>query len=137
MSRWARVLADLLESGAPLGEALRGAGWASRTPLYHQQSQSLAQAVEAANANVLPAIHPAKVFFPPTVVHALNLAEGPARVRLLKRLALVYADRADHRLKGRLVALGPIGIVAVGLLVGYVLFALLAPMMSLLTSLSG
>jgi len=132
MVRWTSTLAELLRIGTPVPNAIEIAGVASQSEYYRRQSNRWARYLLQSGTN--PMEYPdAAVAFPATVVKAL---EGTPNVAILRRMADIYADRLRTR-KGRGYGIiGPIAIVMIGLMIGFMVIALFSPLISLVSALS-
>ena len=136
MSRFASVLAELLELGAPLSEAMLLAGRASRHAYYRQAALQLA--TQLADPNFSWQASPVAHNFPMTLLHALRAGEGNrASVPLIRELSHVYSDRVSARMSRRSGISSPLMVMAVGMVVGLVVISLFMPLVQMVTSLSG
>ena len=135
MSRLTSTLAELLEAGAPLGDALVLAGVASRHAHYRDMTQRLA--MQLANPQLQPKMAPAAQGLPDTLMHALSAAKGnQPSIPLIRELAQMYSSRLRGRLNRRTGLTSPLFIIAIGLVVGMVVLALFMPLVQMITSLA-
>lgn len=135
MSRLTSVLAELIELGAPLPEALLLAGRASRHAYYRQAALSLAGHLssEKLELRASPVAHN----FPPTLLHALSLVESDQRgVPLIRELSHLYSDRVSARLNRRSGISSPLMVIAIGMVVGLTVISLFMPLVQMVTSLT-
>jgi type II secretory pathway component PulF len=135
MARLAETLAELLQMGAPLPDALEIAGTASQR--LHLQLRARQLAIEMRKAENRFSNSAVAHNFPPVLLHAFTA--GPAgcpSVPLIRQLAAMYRDRAQTRLAWSLDSLYPIVICLVAVIVGFIAISLLVPLLSLITSLS-
>jgi type IV pilus assembly protein PilC len=131
MVRWISTLAELLSIGAPLPKAVEIAGVASQSVYYQRQSNQLARQLLESKEGV--AGREAAVAFPATVQQAL---EGTPNIAVLRRMAEIYTDRLRNRKSRGYGFLGPVVIMLIGLLIGFMVIALFVPLISLISALS-
>lgn len=135
MSRLTSVLAELLELGAPLSEALLLAGRASRHSYFHESAKKLA--IHLADPGFSWQASPVAHNFPLTLLHALSAADGNrASVPLVRELSHIYSNRVSARLNKRTGFVGLLAVVGVGLLVALTVIALFLPLISMVHSLT-
>jgi type IV pilus assembly protein PilC len=134
IARLSRFMADLLESGLTIPDTLKIAGLLTnrrrlRTAIWRladqlQTNQHAAQQIGA----------PSRMA---TVFHALRSEMPPeSRVRLLREIGEVHAERARLRLSWTRGVIEPITILAVGCVVGIVVVSLFLPLVKLIHGLS-
>lgn len=136
MSRMAGTLAELLGLELPLASALRYAGQASGHPYFAEAATRAAEVARVNSAEAGAAID-SSGRLPRSVVYALaaGQAGGPS-VAMLRELAMIYgqiAQSRQDRLRGNLPVLG---VVLLGLIIGFVVISLFMPLVSLITSLA-
>jgi type IV pilus assembly protein PilC len=131
MVRWISTLAELLSIGAPLPKAVEIAGVASQSVYYQRQSNQLARQLLESKEGV--AGREAAVAFPATVQQALV---GTPNIAVLRRMAEIYTDRLRNRKSRGYGFLGPVVIMLIGLLIGFMVIALFVPLISLISALS-
>ena len=134
-ARFLRAMAFSVNSGLPLPEALRLSAEATASPGASLEAHQIAQRIEQGEsayaacqgANVVPAM-----FGYVVVVNAdrNNLEEG------LIQLSKAYESRAVHSQSLLRAWLAPVGVLAVGLIIGMCILALFLPLVSLLQSVS-
>ncbi len=135
MSRLTATLAELLRIETPLPEAMRIAGLASGYRYFREESESAAYALDSARhagVRLLPNC------FPSTLVFALQ--SGPNQqpsIELIQKLSKIYSDRQEQRTKFAESFVAPAMTIAMAWLIGGIARALLSPLISLITSLSG
>ncbi len=135
MSRFVGTLAELLQLGATMEQALMLAGKASGNIYFRQAALSLATDLE--RPELLHNQSIATERLPPLVIHALQTQQPAARDSLLRELATLYQERSVQR-SDQLSHLFPVfSVVLVAVLVGAFVVALFAPLTSLVSSLSG
>ncbi|QDV55526.1 type II secretion system F family protein [Rosistilla oblonga] len=127
-------VAELISVGASIPEALRISSRGCGHPLYQRELESLAGAAET-SADTLNDSREA-TYFPANLLLALQPnATGHPNIHLLRELSLIYHERAAQRIDWLRWLVGPLALLAVGLVVVFVVFALFMPMISLVTSL--
>lgn len=136
LSRWSSVLAELLNIGFELPQALKIAATASESPLLSNLSAKLANLVQNTRAPLSCAMVQSTITgLPPTVVQALFGSMTPS-IPLLRQIAQISRLRVEARVDRVGGFIGPITIVFIGLIVGFIVMALFMPLVSLVTSLS-
>ncbi|MCA9160489.1 MAG: type II secretion system F family protein, partial [Planctomycetales bacterium] len=140
MSRLTGTLAELLGLQLPLAAALRYAGKASGHRYF---AEAATQTAELAVANTAVNTAEAGVLVDPTgrlpqsVVYALTAgAESQPSVAVLRELAMIYAQIAQSRQDRSIGSLPVLGVVLVGLFVGFVVVSLFLPLVRMVTSLA-
>ncbi len=135
MSRLTSVLAELLDLGAPLSDALAVAGRSSRHAYYRQAAQQLA--VHVVDSQFGWQASPVAHNFPRTLLHALSAGKNEqANVPLIRELSRIYSERVSARVSRGTGIARPIVVVSVGLLVAFVVVALFMPLVQMVTALS-
>lgn len=130
VSRFCSTLATLLNSGVPILTAL--------TIVKNLIANvHLKDAIEKARLSVSegasltgPLI--ASSYFPPLVTHMIRLGEKSGELEpMLKIVSENYEDQVESRISGLTSILEPIMMVCLGLAVGFIVFSVIVPMMSL------
>ena len=136
MGRFTSTLAELLDVGAPISEAILIAGRASQNLRFISTSKILAKEYDSSEPVMLtPSV---SQNFPELVFHAL--VAGPNKtpsIPLLRQISTIYFERVRHRMKRSESNAGPLLMICIGLLVGIIVVALFLPLVSLISSLSG
>ena len=133
MSRFMRVLADLYEIGTPIPNAVRYAGSASQHALYRFRADQLAASIQSDSSNQTP-----WESFPPQLGFALRRDVNSDRsVRLLREFASTYGNQASLTSIRHSGMTSPWLILLLGAMIFLLVLALFAPLVSLVTSLSG
>ena len=134
IGRFAMYVADLLDAGLTIPNALRVAGLAVERRTTRQAANGLAREMELQSAvsrfgtyGVLSV----------TLVHAVRSELSlPSRIRLIRQISQCHLERADNRAANFDSAVGPLAIVTVGLIVGWTVLALFFPLIRLIQLLS-
>lgn len=135
MAKFTGSLAELLSIEAPLPEALRIAGRACEHRHFRVMSERMASDLEGTGARLRDTSVAHN--FPATVRHALgNGSTSPPSVPLLRELSRMYSDRARVRSNWSTSILGPITLIVLGLVIGFILISLFMPLVSMVTALS-
>jgi type II secretory pathway component PulF len=135
IARLAQFIADLLEAGLDIPNALRIAGFTTRRTRLRTAAWRLANDFETGQGSTQPIRrHPLTA----TVLYALGTEmAAPSRIHLLREISDCYAGRVRLRLSWTHGIIEPISICLVGLFVGLVVLALFLPLVRLVTGLSG
>jgi len=130
VSRFCSTLATLLNAGVPILTCLR----IVRNLITNVH---MAEAVEAARASISEGGQMAgplrkSGLFPTMMTHMIGLGERSGEIEpMLQIVAENYEDQVDAKLGGLSSVLEPIMMVAMGGAVGFIVFAVVVPMMSL------
>ena len=136
MGRFTATLAELLNIGAPLEQAITIAGLASQNLRFRIASDKIAAEIGSSGrfCHESAAAHN----FPNLVVHALEAGQdGRPSIGLLRQISMNYVARVQVRFNRWAGLLAPMMLLCVGLGVGFVVLSLFMPLMQLITSLSG
>ena len=134
IGRFTAYLADLLEAGTTIPGALRVAALAVERPAISAAARRFADAIECDWF-----VHDASVSerLSATVVYAVQTpCEPSAQIQLLREISLCQLEQATSR-GGMSAALGPISVVVIGLIIGWMVLAMFAPLVTLISALSG
>lgn len=139
MARWTGSLAEMLQLGIPIPQAIAMAGILSGQRSLEMQSMRLAQ--ESAIAGEVDKSSSSTVYrtlpFSPVAMNALHYPDSQKRVALLRGLSDLYWDRMMISSRGSAAWIAPLAVVLTGAFVAFVVIALFLPLISLITSLSG
>lgn len=130
VSRFSSTLATLLNSGVPILTAMRIVK--NLVSNVHMQ-----KAVEESRSNIQEGASMAPPLiacghFPVMVTHMIKLGESSGEIEpMLQIVAENYEDQVDAKLNGLTSTLEPIMIVAMGISVAFIVFAVVVPMMEL------
>ena len=130
IGRFCSSLATLLNAGVPILTCLKIVKNLIPNVIFKE-------AIEEAKENIAKGqtmAGPLKEsgFFPPMVTHMISLGEKSGELRpMLKIIAENYEDQVNTRLNGLTSILEPIMMVAMGGVVGFVVFAVIIPMLEL------
>jgi type II secretory pathway component PulF len=134
VARFARFMADLLEAGVKLPDALRIAGFTTNQSRMQQAAWKLANDIELTGGFTYGAYaRPLTA----TIAHALATETPPAsRVRLLREISNCHAERVRIGLSWTTGIVEPLAICVVGFVVGCTVLALFLPLVKLVEGLS-
>ena len=134
MSMLTGQLAELLQIGIPLADAIWIAGRGCESYYYRKAAEQLARDAHSGS----PFLRQSRVAnrFPANLLHALEVDRGGPSVPLLRELSTIYAERVHRRVDWTTGALTQVSIVVLGVAVGFMVVALLAPLFSLISALS-
>lgn len=134
MSALTSTLAELLSLDCPVPDALVHAGQASRHWYFQRAASSLADQVAK---GMPPEQLESSTDLPPSLVRALWTGrEQTPSVPLLRELATIYGERAQSRKEFIAEGLPAIGVIVLGLLIGFVVVSLFMPLVSMVSSLA-
>lgn len=135
MAKFTGALAELVSIEAPLPEALRIAGRACDHRHFRVMSERMASELEIPGTRLRDTTVAHN--FPATMRYAIgNGRNSLPSVPLLRELSRMYSERARVRSNWSNSVLGPISLVVLGLVIGFVVIALFLPLVSLITSLA-
>ncbi|MFK8113264.1 MAG: type II secretion system F family protein [Rubripirellula sp.] len=133
MSRLTRQLAELLSIEVSLPDALWIAGQQCQHHHFKLAAEQLARDAHRGKISDSSVAHN----FPANMIHALTAGpKGGPNVPLLRELSTVYSDRVANRVDWSTGVIAQGALVFVGIMIGFTAIALLAPMVSLISSLS-
>jgi type IV pilus assembly protein PilC len=135
-ARFTRCLADLMEAEVPVADALRISGQHTGQTALRQEAARLA--TEMASGSAESAGSPSfRRILSHTVIHVLQLRSDPkAAAKILRELSWMYDQQTRNRLACISSITSPVFVVVLGAIVGLYVFALFAPLISLIQKLS-
>ena len=135
MARFSRTMGTLLTSGVPILQAMETvAGTVGNT--------IMADAVLDARARIREGDRigdplEASRMFPPMVVHMIGVGEESGSLDfMLQKIADFYEAEVEATLAGLTAALEPVMIVLLGAMVGFIVYAMFAPLLKVISGLS-
>lgn len=130
LSRFCSTLATLLDSGVPILTAMRIVKNLIPNVILKDVVEKSREYVQEGKSLVPPLKDSGH--FPPMVTHMIALGEKSGELEpMLKIVAENYEDQVNNKLEGLTSILEPIMMVALGLVVGFVVFAVIIPMLEL------
>ncbi|MGI9470048.1 MAG: type II secretion system F family protein [Rubripirellula sp.] len=132
MSSLTGRLAELLSIGISIPDALWIAGQGCRHHHFQLVAQQLARDAHVGRVSDSPVAHN----LPANVLAAIQGTDGTPNVPLLRELATMYGERVTERVDWSTSVVAQFAIIAIGISVGFVVIALFAPLVSLVSGLS-
>ncbi len=130
VSRFCSTLATLLNSGVPILLSMRIVKNLISNVLMQDAIDKAKDAVSEGASMTGPLA--ASGFFPPLVTHMIKLGEKSGEVEnMLGIVAQNYQEQVETKLGGLTSVLEPIMMVGMGLMVGFIVFSVIVPIMSL------
>lgn len=130
MAKFARVLGTLLDNGVPVLTAIK-------ITVDTLSNVAVAKEVNSVHARVLEgdsisdSLRHAK-YFPPMVINMFAIGEESGRLgTVAKRIADAYDNEVDRAVKAMAALFEPILIVIMGIVIGFLVIAMLLPMLTL------
>lgn len=134
LARWCDAARIAVDAGMDLPSALSMAGEATRSGRLMRDGEALATALAAGQ----PLTSARTGLLPPSVPATLQFASGTNDLgTTLGALAELYQRQADLRLVALPGILTPVLVIILALLIGFVIIALLAPLIALIEGISG
>lgn len=132
VSRWCDALRLGVESGMDLPAAIAMAGDTAGSTLLQRDGRKLIDALE--NGRSVDTVT-ALALLPPTVPAAIQLASQQSDLAaMLLDLSVMYEQQAELRLSGVQTMLGPVLMIGLAVLIGFVVVALFLPLVKITQS---
>lgn len=126
IGRFARTLGTLIESGVTINKALDSVWMIMDNVILREEIQNVSQ--EVTHGSSLKAALKQCQFFPESAINVISVGEETGRLdRSLYKIADNYERQSDQMVKTMLSLLGPIFLVVIVSVVGFVVIALLLP----------
>jgi len=136
VAQFVQLMSLLVDSGVPIHEAIEITGGALGNTLYKDFMRVLKHDIERGN-KIASSLAKAPYLFPETVVAMIAVGENTGQLGLISdKLAKHYEKEVQHSLDNFTTVLEPLVIIVVGIAVGILAIALLAPIFSLSTLVS-
>jgi len=136
MAKFARTLGTLLDNGVPVLLAIRITGETLGNRLVRDEVALIHEGVTEGNA--MSDILRESKLFPPMVTSMFAIGEEGGRIgEVSKRVADVYDNEVDRAVKALTSLFEPLLIVVMGIIVGFLVIAMLLPMLTLGSLVSG
>ena len=130
MAKFARTLGTLLDNGVPVLTAIRITGETLGNSLIRDEVELVHAGVTEGNA--MSDILRESRHFPPMVTSMFAIGEEGGRIgEVSKRVADVYDNEVDRAVKAMTSLFEPLLIVIMGVIVGFLVIAMLLPMLTL------
>ena len=136
LARFSRTLSTLLVSGVPILQAMETvAGTVGNEMISEAIMNARARIREGDRIN--EPLEKSKMF-PPMVVHMITIGEESGALdAMLAKVAEFYEAEVDAEIQSLTASIEPVMIVFLGICVGFIVIALLLPMVSVIQNLSG
>ena len=129
VGRFCSTLATLLNAGVPILTCMNIVKNLIPNVIFKDAIEDAKENIAKGQSMIEPL---KKSGFPPMVTHMISLGEKSGEIRpMLKIIAENYEDQVNSRLNGLTSILEPIMMVAMGAVVGFVVFAVIIPMLEL------
>lgn len=135
IARFARTFGTLLSSGVPIMRTMEIIGETAGNVLISDAVQKTRADVRDGKRLSRPL--QASGLFPPMVTHMIDVGEETGRLsEMLVKVADFYESEVDATVKGLTSLIEPILIVFLGVVVGFIVIAIMAPMFSMVSGIS-
>ncbi len=129
-ARFTRTVAVLLESGVPIAQALESSVGVLQNAVFEQQAMNIAHQVRM-GASLSTAVRSAGVFGDLTA-NLISVGEHSGKLENnLYKIAAMQEDQSRQMTEDALNALGPVVLIAVVLLVGSMMLAIILPLIQM------
>jgi len=136
MARFSRTLNTLLVSGVPILQAMETVSGTLGNEIISKAVTDARISIREGESIATPLA--ASKLFPPMVVQMIVVGEETGALdELLAKIADFYEDEVDVAVESLTAALEPLMIVGLGSVVGFIVIAMMMPMVSLISGLSG
>lgn len=135
IARFARTFGTLLASGVPIMRTMEIIGETAGNVLVSDAVQKTRADIRDGKRLSRPL--QASGLFPPMVTHMIDVGEETGRLsEMLVKVADFYESEVDATVKGLTSLIEPILIVFLGVVVGFIVVAIMAPMFSMVSNIS-
>jgi type IV pilus assembly protein PilC len=135
ISRFCETSATLIEGGIPIVAAIQVAGSATGNYLYAKIAEEIAEELKAGESISKVLIKYPK-YFPPLIAQMTAIGESTGRLsQVLRKVSNYYSKEVERSLSTMIDILQPIMIIVLGVLVGFLVAAILLPIYQLTQSL--
>jgi general secretion pathway protein F len=132
VARFSRTLSTLLSSGVSLLSALDIVRNIVANARLAKAIETTRDAVREGEDIAAPLKRSGE--FPPMVTHMIAIGEKSGQLEgMLTRVAVAYEQRVDSAIKGLMSLLSPLLILGMGLVVGFIVFSIMTPIMQMST----
>ena len=130
MARFSRTLSTLMDSGLDLPEALKISSKTTGNRLYEEAIMEAREAVMGGQSLTMP-LKEAKIF-PGMMLQMIDAGQEAGKTgELLTKVADFYESEVDVAVDGLMAALEPIIMLVLGGVVGFIVIAMFAPILSM------
>ena len=135
ISRFCETSATLLEGGIPIVITIQVAGSATGNYLYAKITEEIAEELKAGES-ISKALIKYPKYFPPLIAQMTAVGESTGRLsQVLRKVSNYYSKEVERSLSTMIDVLQPIMIIVLGVLVGFLVAAILLPIYQLTQSL--
>ncbi len=135
LSRITRTLGTLLSSGIPILDALRIGGEVSGNEVYIQSLSEVSENVKEGSSLARPLEQTG--IFPPLMTRMISVGEQTGELEdMLERVADTYDQQVDTTLTALTSLLEPVIILVMGGVVGFIVFAMLLPIIDITSTIT-
>lgn len=135
VSRFARTFGTLLSSGVPIMRTMEIIGETAGNALLAEAIQNTKADLKEGKRLSTPLL--ASGLFPPMVTHMVDVGEETGRLsEMLVKVADFYEAEVDATVKALTSLIEPILIVFLGVVVGFIVISIMAPMFKLVSSIN-
>lgn len=132
MAKFSRTLGTLLDNGVPVLTALRITGDTLGNVIIREEVVRIHDGVTEGNSMSDTLRGKGNNHFPPMVISMFAVGEESGRIgEVSKRIADVYDNEVDRAVKAMTALFEPILIVIMGVIIGFLVIAMLLPMLTL------
>ncbi|MDF1562213.1 MAG: type II secretion system inner membrane protein GspF [Deltaproteobacteria bacterium] len=136
MARFSRTLSTLLSSGVPILSALQIVRNVVNNQVLAEVIDEAREAIQEGDAIASPLKRSGQ--FPPLVYHMVSIGEKSGQLEeMLLNVAAAYESQVESRITGLTSLLEPLMIVAMGVVVAFIVFSILMPILQLNTMIQG
>lgn len=136
LSRFARTLSTLIESGVQILQAMETTAGAVQNVIFEKAIMDARAGVREGEPIAGPL--EASKMFPPMVVHMISIGEETGALdAMLEKVAEFYEAEVDAALESLAATIEPVMIVLLGSIVGFIVIAMFMPLIAIIGNLSG
>ena len=136
LSRFARTLSTLIESGVQILQAMETTAGAVQNVIFENAIMDARAGVREGEPIAGPL--EASKMFPPMVIHMISIGEETGALdAMLEKIAEFYEAEVDAALESLAATIEPVMIVLLGGIVGFIVIAMFMPLISIIGNLSG
>jgi type II secretory pathway component PulF len=130
MAKFARTLGTLLDNGVAVIKSIRITAGTMGNRVIGEQVAAIESRVS--EGDTISETLAGRQYFPPLVVNTFAVGEESGRIgAVAKRIAEVYNNEVDRAVKAMTALMEPALIVVMGIIIGFLVFAMLLPLLTL------
>ncbi len=136
LSRFARTLSTLIESGVPILQAMETTAGAVQNVIFEKAIMEARAGVREGEPIAGPL--EASKMFPPMVIHMVSIGEETGALdQMLEKIADFYEAEVDAALESLAATIEPVMIVLLGGVVGFIVISMFLPLIAIISNLAG